>query len=305
MRSNTHSQRYKGSVYVFVLSTALLVTGVGLGALQAVRVERRTAGLNASIAQARLAALSFVEVALLRISNDPTWRFTYTHNVWTAPEAVGNVTYTFKLVDAQDSDLTDDATEPVRLYAKATVGDAVRIFSVLLRSDEDASYTSTVPGNGDMENGVTPWSGVGCDLEIHTDNPPEGAAYLWVKNRDGTWDGPRQDIADDLIQGVTYEAEVWVKLKDNSEDIRLVLWMDTDSSYYSIYYVQASVGTSWTKLSGTVTPTWTGTLEAAWWEVETSLSNQELMIDDAVMKPLGSDFDMSVAPGTWRREVLP
>ena len=135
MMRNTHSYRHRGSVYVFVLSTAILVTCIGVSSLWAVRVERRTAGLTAAVVQARVAALSFLEVALLRISNDPLWRSTYTHDVWTTDETVANVTCSFKLMDEQDADLSNDIYEPARLYAKATVGEAVRIFSVLLASE--------------------------------------------------------------------------------------------------------------------------------------------------------------------------
>lgn len=304
MKRNRGMYLRRGSVYVLVLSTSILVAAIGLGALQAVRVERRSAGLTEAVVQARTAAVTFIEVALLRISNDPAWRSTYTHDVWSADETIGNVTCTFKLVDEEDTDLADDATQPVRLHARATVGAAQRTYSILLQSNEDMMYVNTLPVNGDMESGVSPWYGMGCNLDIRTDDPPGGAAYLRIRNRDGNWDGPRQDISSELTQGVTYEAEVWVKMKDYSEDVRLVLWMDTDSAYYSNYYAQESVGTDWTKVSAIVTPTWSGALEAAYWEAETSWSSQEFKIDEAIMRPLGSNFYLSVVPGSWRREVL-
>jgi len=114
---------------------SLLVTCIGLSSLLAMRVERRTAGLTEAVTQARVAAPSFIEVALLRIANDPTWRSTYTHDVWTTDETVDHVTYNFKFVDEQDADLSNDAYQPARLYAKATVGEAVRIYSVLLAAE--------------------------------------------------------------------------------------------------------------------------------------------------------------------------
>jgi len=299
---NIDSHHRKGSVYVYVLSVALLITGIGLSSLWAMRAERRIAGVGEAVVQARIAAGSFLDVALLRIANNPSWRSAYTHDVWVADETVDNVSYTFKLVDEQDADLANDDTQPARLYARATVGDAVRIYSVLLEANEDGTYASSLLGNGDMEGGVTPWSSMECDLEIDANEPHGGAACLWAKNRGGQWDGPRQDIAGQITEGVTYETEVWVKLKDFSEDVRLVLWMDTSLDYYPVYYAQASAGTTWTQVGGTIAPTWEGELLAAYWEVETASSSQEFKIDDALIKPVRSVF---VVPRSWRREVLP
>jgi hypothetical protein len=135
MTSNTCLNRRRGSVYVFVLSTALLVTCIGLSSLLAVRVERRTAAVTQAAVQARFGAASFLEVVVLRIAQNPTWRSSYTHNVWTSDETVDGITYTFKFVDEQDGDLSDDAYQPARLYAKASVGEAVRIYSVLLATE--------------------------------------------------------------------------------------------------------------------------------------------------------------------------
>ena len=280
-----------------VLSTALLITGIGLSSLWAMRVQRRVAGVGEAEVKARVAAGSFLDVALLRIANNPSWRSTYTHDVWISDEMVDNISCTFKLVDELDGDLANDDTQPVRLYAKATAGDAVRIYSVLLR----AAHPINLLSNGDMENGVTPWLSMAGDLDIDTTEPHGGAACLRVGNRGGQWDGPRQDIAGQITEGTTYEVEVWVKLKNFSENVRLVLWMDTSLGYYPIYYALQSAGITWTQVSSTVAPTWEGELLAAYWELETAWSGQEFKIDDAVMRPPRS---ASVVAGSWRREVL-
>jgi hypothetical protein len=276
----------------------LLITGIGLSSLWAMRVQRRVAGVGEAEVKARVAAGSFLDVALLRIANNPSWRSAYTHNVWITDETVDNISRTFKLVDELDGDLANDDTQPVRLYAKATEGDAVRIYSVLLRAAPPINLLS----NGDMENGVTPWLSMAGDLDIDTTEPHGGAACLRVRNRGGQWDGPRQDIAGQITEGTTYEVEVWVKLEAFSENVRLVLWMDTSLDYYPIYYALQSAGTTWTQVSGAVAPTWEGELLAAYWEIETAWSSQEFKIDNALMRPPRT---ASVVAGSWRREVLP
>ena len=86
----------------------MLITGIGLSSLWAMRVQRRVAGVGEAVVQARVAAGSFLDVALLRIANNPSWRSAYTHNVWITDETVDNISYTFKLVDEQDADLAND-----------------------------------------------------------------------------------------------------------------------------------------------------------------------------------------------------
>lgn len=154
MMSNTRLNRHRGSVYVFVLSTALLVTCIGLSSLLGVRVERRTAAVTQAAAQTRLGAASFLEVVVLRIAQNPTWRSTYTHDVWTTDETVDDITYSFKFVDEQDGDLSDDGYQPVRLYTKASVGEAMRIYSVLLATEGTAGglvQRRVAAGNDDSE----------------------------------------------------------------------------------------------------------------------------------------------------------
>ena len=60
----------------------MIVTVIGLTAVLGVRVELRTARLTEASAMSQLVAPSMIEVGLLRISEDPEWRDTYTHDVW-------------------------------------------------------------------------------------------------------------------------------------------------------------------------------------------------------------------------------
>lgn len=134
-RPATH--RRTGSAYLLVLGVAMLVTIIGLSSLLVGRLRLRVAALNNSAIQADCAATSVIELALLRITNDPSWRTTYTHDTWTADETIGDITFSFKLVDEWDGDLATGMADPARLLGKATVGDVVRIYSVLLSTNSD------------------------------------------------------------------------------------------------------------------------------------------------------------------------
>lgn len=152
----------------------MLVTIIGLSSLLAGRVRLRVAALNESAIKADCAATSMIELALLRITNDPSWRTTYTNDTWTADETIGDITYSFKLVDEQDGDLAVGLASPVRLLGKATVGDVVRIYSVLLAGSSDTVFDGRVAADDDdaeqlSSNGGMYVDSPDLDLVVETD----------------------------------------------------------------------------------------------------------------------------------------
>lgn len=155
----TSHHRCRGSVYVLVLGTAMIVSTIGLSTLLLARVHNHAARMNLNELKARFYGPSVVELALFRIEADANWRSTYTHDRWLANEAVGELTFTFKLVDEQDTDLANDALDPVRLYAAALVDDALRIYSIQLLPDVDLAGIPTgtmTPAPGTWRREVLP-----------------------------------------------------------------------------------------------------------------------------------------------------
>ena len=122
----------RGSAYVLVLGTAMVVTTIGMSALLIMRVHTHTANASRDEIKARFYGQSVVDIVLFRIANDANWRTTYTNDTWTGREKIRELRFRYKLVDEEDGDLADDVYQPARLYAEATVGAAVRIYSVLL-----------------------------------------------------------------------------------------------------------------------------------------------------------------------------
>lgn len=124
--------RRRGGAYIAVMGVSVIVTVIGLSALLATRVEFRAVRLNEAATSARFAVASGMELGILRISADADWRNTYVHDEWTSEEDILGAACRFKLVDEQDGDLANDPSQPARFYAKATVSEAVRMYSVLL-----------------------------------------------------------------------------------------------------------------------------------------------------------------------------
>ncbi|MHC4293948.1 MAG: hypothetical protein ACYSTL_00010 [Planctomycetota bacterium] len=123
----------RGSVYVFVLATALLVTVIGLAAITLARINIRRSGMGADQTEAMSLAGSAIEAAVTHINTIPEWRFYYQHGVETPQIAFGNGTVSWKLIDP-DGNLSDDPTDPVRLLGIGRAGDSAWVYTVMLDS---------------------------------------------------------------------------------------------------------------------------------------------------------------------------
>jgi len=126
----------RGSIYVAVLGTAMIVSMIALAAIHVSRGEVARLSGAQQVASAEFLAQSAIELALARIANDPTWRSTYTSGVEVPAGAswltLGDGAIKFYLVD-DDGDLTDDAKDAVTLYGMGRRGEATSVASVRLQ----------------------------------------------------------------------------------------------------------------------------------------------------------------------------
>ncbi|UCD28897.1 MAG: hypothetical protein JSV03_17775 [Planctomycetota bacterium] len=177
MMGNDKNYR-RGSIYIATLSVAMIVSIIGIAALTAVRVQRRTVNNNVDAVKARFYAQSAVELGLYRMANNPNWRNSYNNDTWLPKAPIDDGAYTLKLVDELDSNLANDSTQPVRLYAKATVGEAVRICSVQLQrtgvGGSEVFEKRVASLNDDIEQNInTGWIyPASTDLELALDLDP-------------------------------------------------------------------------------------------------------------------------------------
>jgi hypothetical protein len=298
----------RGGAYVAILGTSMLVTVIGLSALLVVRVERRTSDLAAHATEAHIHVQSGVELALHLMQADPNWRSTYTHDVWAAPQALGGGSVSFKLVDEIDGALGNNPADPVRIYARSEVGPTVRFASVLF--DPATVSRPNLLVNGDAESGVSDWQGENCSLVARNDGPHGGALYLAVRSRGDADAGPQQDLIGEIENGETYEFTAWVRMDGDDEDdvfADVTVGIMTKGGTSGERWFEGGtthVGTSWTRLSATLTPTWSGSLDEAFAYVITESGQRDFDLDDALLAPPAVDVIRPVL-GTWRQEVLP
>lgn len=115
------------------MSTALIVSVLGLAGLTVLRIERKQMDVGSHRDVARMHANSAVELALRVIADDPSWRTNHTNGVETTPQSLGaGSTGTLSwILEDSDGSLSDADTD-LRLKGIGRVGNTVQVSSVKL-----------------------------------------------------------------------------------------------------------------------------------------------------------------------------
>jgi len=302
VHQSTHRRR--AAMYMIVLATAMLVTVIGLGGLMAARTQFHIGQANNQAMQARFYAQSAIDLALYKLSADVSWRSNLSNDTWEADRVLDVGLFRWKPVDEQDGDLDDDSTDEVRIYGTGIVGDTVRTYSVALVPRGNEPNLLRNPG---FESGTSGWQSWNCTLVTDTSGPHSGTTRVLLFNRGASNAQGYQNVASTIQNGETYYVEVWAQSDGSSEDIRISLKTIGSSSGTRTFATPAvSVDGSWTLVSGTLTPTWTGTLTEARWRVfSPSGGSRDFFIDDTVMRVDSDPTELELVPGSWRREVSP
>jgi hypothetical protein len=122
----------RGSIYIIVVGTSLLVGLLGLSSLLQQQVGRRAHQAAFDSVQARNNASTALRVGMLLIENDSDWRFTFPNGDWEVDVALANGAYTLQGHDPSDSDLTDNPTEPVVLTGVGKYGEVTHKTQITL-----------------------------------------------------------------------------------------------------------------------------------------------------------------------------
>ncbi|MBP7747965.1 MAG: carbohydrate binding domain-containing protein [Phycisphaerae bacterium] len=292
----------RGSVYLAVLSIALVVSVIGVSALVGIRNEQAALRLTENAVQADFLAQSAFDLALRTLMENTSWRTTYTNNTWAALGVVGDAALAFKLVDEADGVLAGDPNQPVRLYARSALAGAIRIYSARVARSGSGNLVT----NGGIESGTTGWTARYCTLTAQSSSSHSGNQNLQVRSRTYSYSGPYQDLTTALRNGATYNIEVWARMESGGTNMQIWLGVDGSGSSFTWFGGATTwVGTSWTQISTTITPTWTGSLTEAWLAIDTyaSGSTGNFRIDDVVVVESNPDRRLAPVPGTWRREI--
>jgi hypothetical protein len=126
-----------------VLALTLLITVIGLGALATARVTSRTTNASVDWQQADHMAMSAVEQAISKMNteaaaSDSTWRTPYTSGALAFDYAFGPGQLRWVVVDEDDSSISNNYCDPMRLYGVGRIGTTKRCYSVQLAAGGDA-----------------------------------------------------------------------------------------------------------------------------------------------------------------------
>lgn len=299
------SPQRRGGMYVVVLMTALFVTVIGLSGVTVARLQLREAEQSRSVNAVRFYAQSAVETGMQFIAADAAWRTTYTHDLWLAQRPIDKGQFTWKIVDEVNLDLQVDPSAPVRIYGMGMLGGAVRVYSVLVQPD----LLYNLLANPGIENGPADWAGHDCTVSTYSSDVHSGSKSLIAKNRIDYWSGPFQIITDKITIGETYQIESWVKTSGLPASVRIVMWVGQEwpwegpGGQWLTGSNTAVDSAGWTLVSARLTPTWAGSLSAAYVKVDTAVGADDFLVDDLVFRV--ANADLNVVPGTWRREMAP
>lgn len=165
-------KRRRGSTYVLVLGTAMLVTVIGLSTLLVTRIEARSSRTTNDMAEARLYAQSAIDMGLFWIKQDADWRTTYGEGAWATDQVIGSGTFTLIANDlGSEADIAIAAPgDSVKLTGIGMKGDARHKTEVTLEANLDTPFTclevALHAGNDLSFNSAT----VQCDQTISANN---------------------------------------------------------------------------------------------------------------------------------------
>jgi hypothetical protein len=140
--------RARGTAYLMVLATCVLVTVMGVSSVMAMRVYQKTANLQADGIGARLNALAGVETVARMMKADPNWRTNNPSGTWGTSVAVGTGSMTYSVTDAVDGVLSNSNCDPVVVRSYGFQGKARSIVELTLKPDPafTTGYRTAVMG---------------------------------------------------------------------------------------------------------------------------------------------------------------
>ena len=151
--------------------------------------------------------------------------------------------------------------------------------------------TPNLLSNGDMEAGLLNWQPVpGSVITSSGSEYLSGVRSLNINYDTDSVFGARQDVLGLIVSGNAYDLRAWVKKTvGKSINVQLELLIDSSGEGVRTFATPAiPVEPSWRRVSGTVTPTWSGTLNSAYWQVRAVGSAAVYYADDATLSLAGS-----------------
>lgn len=282
----------------------MVVVMIGVTSSNLLRLRSAGARLGEDEVRSELLARSAVEVVLKRLNLDSGWRSMYTSGAWSTPEAIDGGSFRY-MIDDIDGNLGDDPGDPTRLHVSATIGGATRILSVEI--DSQGAAQTNLLSNGGFEGGTSSWSRYFCTLGIDTASPQEGSQSLLVTARSQVLGSPTQNVTSVVRSGVTYDVQMWIKVRGASRQVRANI---NGTTLLLVSFVSSTPwvvvpADTWYRFEASVTPSFLNGLSVATLSFYTDAGSEVLQFDDVRLVERSNGDVVRIVPGTWRREVSP
>lgn len=139
--------------------------------------------------------------------------------------------------------------------------------------------------NPGFENGTQSWSANTVNLSVDSNSPYAGVNAGFTTGRTSAWQGIYQDVISHIQSngsGQEYYVEAYVKLASGTDNIVVDLAAELDGVWTTIGSLTGPSVTSsgYTKISGTITAEWAGTLTSVFFRVQTSSGTDDFYLDD-------------------------
>ncbi len=137
LSNRSRTRRRRGSIYIFVLTTSMIVLTVGLSALAIARIRTRQSMERDDQSEARSLASTAIEHAMsmldfIDIKND----LDNINGIGIAPFGFGDGTFHWRIIKEHGGEpMGDNENVPIRLYGTGLAGDATWTYRVLLSTD--------------------------------------------------------------------------------------------------------------------------------------------------------------------------
>lgn len=118
----------RGSAYIIVLSTVLLVAVAGVSGVIAVREQRRSVEMSVEVDKARFIAQSAMELAESQLQNTTSYRSGITSGTVVSSRSIAGGTMRVAAADPSDSNIGNSTLDDVVLTATGVYGNATQIY---------------------------------------------------------------------------------------------------------------------------------------------------------------------------------
>lgn len=127
--------RRRGSAYIIVMSTVVLVSVAGVAGMMAAGAQRQAVERTVDIEKARLIAQAGLEVAAGQMRNTAAWRSGITGGVMYSDHAFAGGTFSVRVTDPVDGLPANNLTDDVLVISEGRFNDARQVYQRRFRAN--------------------------------------------------------------------------------------------------------------------------------------------------------------------------